>query len=306
MKLLIADFDGVLNNHQLDLDVMCGDIDPSKVRLLNKVLKETGAFLVVSSAWRYLVHRGEMNLQGFDWLLRSHGILANRFIGITRRDHHRVTEHWDGRIESWIPDDERGQQIADFLTGNGHYNELGIERCFPFRPTDTYAVIDDMDLGISAAGHPFVKTDGTHGMAFDDAKTLIALLNNPEKTRGEEETRTQGTEQTQGSPPPKVPAPRPLRLEYRKPSELAENPANWRTHPDTQLLALGDVISEVGWAGAVLFNEATGRLIDGHARQKFAVAADEPIPVLIGSWTEAQERLILATLIIMGVQAFIK
>lgn len=98
------------------------------------------------------------------------------------------------------------------------------------------------------------------------------------------------------SPPPKVPAPRPLRLEYRKPSELAENPANWRTHPDTQLLALGDVISEVGWAGAVLFNEATGRLIDGHARKEFAEAADEPIPVLIGSWTEAQERLILATL----------
>lgn len=182
MKMLFSDFDGVLNNHQLDPDVMCGNIDPSKVRLLNKVLKETGAFLVVSSAWRYLVHRGEMNLQGFDWLLRSHGIYANRFIGITRKDTQRTDVIWDGKPGSWVVENERGQQIADFLTGNGHYNELGIERCFPFRPTDTYAVIDDMDLGISAAGHPFVKTDGTHGMTPDDAQTLIALLNNPEKT----------------------------------------------------------------------------------------------------------------------------
>ncbi len=95
---------------------------------------------------------------------------------------------------------------------------------------------------------------------------------------------------------PIAPRPLPLRLEYRRPSELAANPANWKTHPESQLLGLGDVIGEVGWAGAVLFNEATGRLIDGHARKEFAEAADEPIPVLIGSWTEAQELLILATL----------
>src|SRR5262249_24712675 len=54
-----------------------------------------------------------------------------------------------------------------------------------------------------------------------------------------------------------------------------------------------DVLAEVGWAGALLFNERTGRLIDGHARKKVAAG---PVPVLIGSWTEEQERKILATL----------
>jgi DNA modification methylase len=89
----------------------------------------------------------------------------------------------------------------------------------------------------------------------------------------------------------------PLRLEWLSPSELAENPANWRRHPDAQLTALTDVIGEVGWAGACLFNERTGRLIDGHARRKVALdQGTEKVPVLIGNWTEEQERKILATL----------
>lgn len=88
-----------------------------------------------------------------------------------------------------------------------------------------------------------------------------------------------------------------LRLEWRSPAELAENPANWRTHPQQQIAALTDAIAEVGWAGACLYNERTGRLIDGHARRK--VALDQgatKIPVLVGDWSEAQEKTILATL----------
>ena len=59
-----------------------------------------------------------------------------------------------------------------------------------------------------------------------------------------------------------------LRLEWRDPSELEDNPANWRTHPPAQAAALSAVIDKVGWAGACLFNEATGRLIDGHLRKE--------------------------------------
>lgn len=88
-----------------------------------------------------------------------------------------------------------------------------------------------------------------------------------------------------------------LRLEWRSPAELAENPRNWRRHPDAQIAALTDIIGEVGWAGACLFNERTERLIDGHARQKVALSrGDEKVPVLVGSWDEATEAKILATL----------
>jgi hypothetical protein len=90
--------------------------------------------------------------------------------------------------------------------------------------------------------------------------------------------------------PPEFP---PLRLEWKDPSELAANPGNWRSHPDGQRLALSAALKEVGWAGALLYNERTRRLIDGHLRKE---VASGPVPVLVGSWTEDQERLILATL----------
>ncbi len=92
----------------------------------------------------------------------------------------------------------------------------------------------------------------------------------------------------------------PLRLEYREASELADNPANWRKHPAKQINALRDVLAEVGWAGVVLYNERTNHLIDGHARKGISAGK---IPVLIGSWTEEQEKKILATLDPIGALA---
>lgn len=88
-----------------------------------------------------------------------------------------------------------------------------------------------------------------------------------------------------------------LRLEWRSPEELAENPRNWRRHPPEQLAALSDAIAEVGWAGACLLNQRTGRLIDGHARRKVALEQGAAlVPVLVGDWSEADEAKILATL----------
>jgi DNA modification methylase len=86
-----------------------------------------------------------------------------------------------------------------------------------------------------------------------------------------------------------------LRLAWVDPNSLDENPRNWRTHPQKQLDGLRDAIQEVGWAGALLYNERTKRLIDGHARKKLFKGKGR-VPVLIGSWTEEQEMKILATL----------
>lgn len=92
-----------------------------------------------------------------------------------------------------------------------------------------------------------------------------------------------------------------LRLEFRSPSELGDNPKNWRQHPAEQMRALDDVLKEVGWAGVILFNERTGRIIDGHARKKVAVKrGHDKVPVLIGDWSEADEAKILATLDPLG------
>lgn len=165
---LFLDIDGVLNAHEFDPAVMCGQIHPDKVARLNRVLRETGARIVLSSAWRYLVHRGEMNLMGFEWLLRSHGVLADRLVGVTRPD--TLTRSvYRGEPGTWPVCDERGAQIADWIAGF----------------TEPYAVVDDgghredgtwTDLGITAAGHPAVITDGKVGLTDRDADALITLL----------------------------------------------------------------------------------------------------------------------------------
>src|SRR5260370_27868459 len=93
-----------------------------------------------------------------------------------------------------------------------------------------------------------------------------------------------------------------LRLEWIDPAELDSNPASWRCHPPEQTTALADVIREVGWAGALLYNEKTRRLIDGHVRKELFAGKDK-VPVLIGSWDESQEKKILATLDPIGALA---
>lgn len=91
-----------------------------------------------------------------------------------------------------------------------------------------------------------------------------------------------------------------LRLEWIDPATLGDNPANWRHHPQTQLDAIDDVLADpdIGWAGVLLYNERTKRLIDGHARKSRWIEKNPgaPAPVLIGSWSEDAERKILLTL----------
>jgi DNA modification methylase len=87
-----------------------------------------------------------------------------------------------------------------------------------------------------------------------------------------------------------------LELKWMSPKDLKPNPKNWRAHPPGQIKLLKSVIAEVGWAGAALYNERTGHLIDGHARRDLAIKNGESIPVLVGDWSENDERKILASL----------
>ncbi len=87
-----------------------------------------------------------------------------------------------------------------------------------------------------------------------------------------------------------------LRLETRDPSSLDEHPGNWKHHPDGQVRSIAESFDQVGWAGACLYNERTRRLLDGHARRNLAIERGEDVEVLVGDWTEEQERFILASL----------
>lgn len=145
--LIFLDMDGCLNDHTQLESGFCG-VKSECASRLNRILRETDAEIVLSSAWRYMVPDA-MTLNGFQYLLQTHGVDCNdRLIGVTCRD------------EELMP---RGQQIRQWR------NEHGGDR--------RYVVIDDLDLGISEAGHPFVQTDGAVGLTDADVERAIAILN---------------------------------------------------------------------------------------------------------------------------------
>ena len=71
--------------------------------------------------------------------------------------------------------------------------------------------------------------------------------------------------------------------------DLVPNPKNWRRHPKVQVEALRGLLTEIGYADALLVRElADGRsmLIDGHLRA--ATTPDALVPVLVLDVTEAE------------------
>jgi hypothetical protein len=88
-----------------------------------------------------------------------------------------------------------------------------------------------------------------------------------------------------------------------KASELLPNPKNWRTHPETQSDALKGVLSDIGFADAVIARETPDglMLLDGHLRTE--VATDTEIPVLIVDLNDDEADKVLATFDPLGAMA---
>jgi len=87
-------------------------------------------------------------------------------------------------------------------------------------------------------------------------------------------------------------------------SSLAPNPKNWRTHPTAQRDALKGVLSEIGYAGALIARELEdGSLIilDGHLRAE--TTPDQDVPVLVLDVDERESEYLMATLDPLGAMA---
>jgi hypothetical protein len=86
-------------------------------------------------------------------------------------------------------------------------------------------------------------------------------------------------------------------LRQVKAAELAPNPKNWRTHPQAQQDALRGILSEVGYADALLARELEDGsllLVDGHLRAE--TTPDETVPVLVLDLNEAEADKLLLSL----------
>ena len=84
-------------------------------------------------------------------------------------------------------------------------------------------------------------------------------------------------------------------LRQVKASELKRNPKNWRTHPPEQREALEGVLSEIGYADALIARETPDglELVDGHLRAE--TTPDAEVPVLVLDINEKEADLMLAT-----------
>jgi uncharacterized protein YihD (DUF1040 family) len=80
-------------------------------------------------------------------------------------------------------------------------------------------------------------------------------------------------------------------------NQFTANALNFRRHPNAQRDVFRGLISEIGFAGAVLENVRTGNLIDGHLRIEEALSVDENqlIPCVQVDLSEAEEKLLLAS-----------
>jgi hypothetical protein len=82
----------------------------------------------------------------------------------------------------------------------------------------------------------------------------------------------------------------PMRLEHLDPKTLKPHPMNPRSHPSRQRRALGDIMDAVGMIKPIIFNERTGRIIDGHMRvEEFLERNADSIPAIVVDLPEEEE-----------------
>lgn len=154
--VIFLDVDGVLNDLAKHDNGYCGT-KPSCINMMNRIIRETDAYLVITSSWRYLVRPGSMTLIGLENMFLSHGLdCLNRVIGVTQSD-----EMISGR----------GAQIDSWMTA---YHKPG-------RP---YLVLeDDDDLArlIRNRGLHIHQTNGTTGLTYGDTDAIVAMIRSQEE-----------------------------------------------------------------------------------------------------------------------------
>lgn len=149
--ILFLDVDGVLNSRRFFVNRYDGanpdgmtweeaQIDAAAVEILNRILRETAADVVISSTWR-LMHR----LPDLRGILRRRG-LVGRIIGRTPdlNDKPRGLE-----IQAWL-DTQREQP-------------------------PTFCIVDD-DEDMAHLSHRLVRTSFEHGLTDAEASRMIAML----------------------------------------------------------------------------------------------------------------------------------
>lgn len=148
MKIIFLDFDGVLNSHKwvkanehlLNSQTlfMHTDVDREAVARVDRLCKETGAKVVVSSTWRLF-----NSLERLQEILKNHGF-TGEVIGRTPR--------LGGK---------RGSEISQWLNEHG--------------PVESFVILDD-DSDMVHLMHKLVQTTFDLGLQDEHVELAKALL----------------------------------------------------------------------------------------------------------------------------------
>ena len=164
--IIFLDIDGVLNDHCALPSKYCGT-KRECVLNFNAVLDAVpDAKIVVSSAWRYMILRGDVTLRGFEMLLLTHGVKCDgRIIGHTEAD---------GKIE----DEPSHFHPQAWSVAGLRWRKEQIYRWVKSSEIARFVVVDDLDLGMPEQ----VKIDGETGMTILDADEVISRLKKAKDT----------------------------------------------------------------------------------------------------------------------------
>lgn len=150
--LLFLDIDGVLNGHEQHKNLYCG-LCPRCVERCNFILDATSAKIVLVSAWRYFILRGEMTLVGFNGLMQTHGLNRDSVIG------------YIGEEPPIAPD--RGALVIKWLESNNMWKP-------GYAPYHT--VVDDIDLGYTKHGLHYFKPNSPKGLCDITTKQFNEIM----------------------------------------------------------------------------------------------------------------------------------
>lgn len=164
-KILFLDIDGVLNTERqhdrcvsegiAQVDGFGYAFDPKAVANLKRIVKQTGADIVISSSWKFW---------GLDAMQRmwERRDLPGKVIDVTPNN---VSDEMLLSVELEYLDIPagKGSEIKEWLTTKG-------------QQVTNYAILDDLPDMLPEQQSHFVQTDPRVGITQDDADTIISIL----------------------------------------------------------------------------------------------------------------------------------
>ncbi len=151
-KIIFLDFDGVLNSMDWLRTFPRGEgpqyeqVDDRAVALLNKIVEQTGAMVVVSSTWRIGRKLPRTELQE---ILNKHGF-KGIVMDVTPRSAHGV----------------RGREIQEWLSAQSRYQ------------IESFVIIDDSS-DMAHLMPKLVRTTNDTGLTQEHVDLAVAMLSRP-------------------------------------------------------------------------------------------------------------------------------